>query len=622
MSGEITIIPGKTLAVGEKVNRSKLNQIAAPTARLNAASVGQRELISAELLALIQNYLTVKNWLVNGNFLWSQWQSGGPVSCPVGVKTSLANYWNVRPAGAAVSQLRDTAVPNSTSLHSLSVIGAVSTTTVDILQEIKRDFALGLRQTLTLSFYLYNNTGSAFQPRLQINAANAVDDFSATTNVLDVALASCPNATWTKVTYPFDASAMANFANGVELVIRIPSGSMNQISKSVNISQAKLELGSTATPFISANDSLALLASIALLDDSVTNSILANMASGTLKGRFTAGSGNPEDITLTALRDALDQARVDVASGATTDIGAVDSHYVRITGTTTITSLGTAAAGIRRLVVFSGVLTLTHNATSLILPTGASIATEVGDTARFVSEGSGNWRCESYQRASGVALSAVTSGVQMFNASTTWIVPTGKTSCFVQARGASGGGARNSGGNGAAGGGGAGYSERLITGLTPGASIVVTIGAAGVGRTGSNGAGTAGGTTSFGSNISITGGGGGAAGSGGAGGTGGVASSGDTNLTGGAGANGDGITSPNNGSGGGGAASLYGRNGTVGTVGGNVTGTGGLGGGGTGATASAAAQSGVGGGGGAGGAGTGANLNGADGCPGQIIVWY
>jgi hypothetical protein len=55
-------------------------------------------------------------------------------------------------------------------------------------------------------------------------------------------------------------------------------------------------------------------------------------------------------------------------------------------------------------VQFSGALTLTHNATSLILPGGASITTAAGDVAYFVSLGSGNWRCTGYQKASGAAV--------------------------------------------------------------------------------------------------------------------------------------------------------------------------------------------------------------------------
>lgn len=89
------------------------------------------------------------------------------------------------------------------------------------------------------------------------------------------------------------------------------------------------------------------------------------------------------------------------ASAGTVALGSTTSNLVEITGTTTITSFGTVAAGVWRLVKFAGALTLTHNATSLILPTGGNITTAAGDTAIFVSEGSGNWRCYAYSKPSG-----------------------------------------------------------------------------------------------------------------------------------------------------------------------------------------------------------------------------
>jgi hypothetical protein len=104
-----------------------------------------------------------------------------------------------------------------------------------------------------------------------------------------------------------------------------------------------------------------------------------------------------------------DAKGTDIASAGTTDIAAATGNYVVVTGTTTITALGTAQAGAERIVRFSGALILTHNATSLILPTGANITTAAGDVAVFVSEGSGNWRCTGYLRANGQALAGVES---------------------------------------------------------------------------------------------------------------------------------------------------------------------------------------------------------------------
>lgn len=96
-----------------------------------------------------------------------------------------------------------------------------------------------------------------------------------------------------------------------------------------------------------------------------------------------------------------------IASAATCDLGSKESRFLTVSGTTTITALGTTGSGISRWVTFSGILTLTHNASSLILPTGASITTAAGDIALFKSEGSGNWRCMSFMRANGQSLVSV-----------------------------------------------------------------------------------------------------------------------------------------------------------------------------------------------------------------------
>jgi hypothetical protein len=102
-----------------------------------------------------------------------------------------------------------------------------------------------------------------------------------------------------------------------------------------------------------------------------------------------------------------------LASAATTDLGAAATPLVQITGTTAITALGAnanTAAPIYRL-RFAGVLTLTHNAVSLILPGGANIATASGDAAVAQYLGGGNWRVLEYVPASGKLLPAALASV-------------------------------------------------------------------------------------------------------------------------------------------------------------------------------------------------------------------
>lgn len=143
-----------------------------------------------------------------------------------------------------------------------------------------------------------------------------------------------------------------------------------------------------------------------------------------LVGEFLSwdSSGNPipASISSTAASDFMtpvfvatdvddfqnqtDLKAVDVDSATTVDLGATLGRVVDIAGTVTITGFGTVAAG--RVVYgrFLGILTFTHNATSMILPTTSNITTAAGDRFIMVSLGSGNWICWSYQRADGTAL--------------------------------------------------------------------------------------------------------------------------------------------------------------------------------------------------------------------------
>ena len=85
-----------------------------------------------------------------------------------------------------------------------------------------------------------------------------------------------------------------------------------------------------------------------------------------------------------------------------------DGNYFDITGTTTITTIEDSAnawkVGSIAVLQFDGILTLTHNATNLILPSAANIATVAGDIAFMQKVASGDWKCVSYNRASGTAL--------------------------------------------------------------------------------------------------------------------------------------------------------------------------------------------------------------------------
>lgn len=139
-------------------------------------------------------------------------------------------------------------------------------------------------------------------------------------------------------------------------------------------------------------------------------------AAGVVQLATVAEAGTGTNATKAVTPAGLFPATTDVASATTTDLGAVASKNIRITGTTTITSFGTAPAGISREGYFSGALILTHNSTSLILPGAGNITTAAGDAFEAISLGSGNWKVRSYTKANGQAVVASSGGGDMLAA--------------------------------------------------------------------------------------------------------------------------------------------------------------------------------------------------------------
>jgi hypothetical protein len=98
----------------------------------------------------------------------------------------------------------------------------------------------------------------------------------------------------------------------------------------------------------------------------------------------------------------------DISSASPTVID-TDGDYFDVTGTTNFAAF-TVVAGRRFTVQFDGVLTMTHDATILDLPGGASITTAAGDVAEFFATGTNTVQCVNYTKADGTAIVAGASG--------------------------------------------------------------------------------------------------------------------------------------------------------------------------------------------------------------------
>ena len=92
----------------------------------------------------------------------------------------------------------------------------------------------------------------------------------------------------------------------------------------------------------------------------------------------------------------------DISSASPTVVD-TDGDYFICTGTTGFSAF-TVAADRHFFLEFAAVLTMTHGAGTLDLPSGANITTAAGDVGEFVSTASNVVTCVNYSTASGKAL--------------------------------------------------------------------------------------------------------------------------------------------------------------------------------------------------------------------------
>lgn len=104
------------------------------------------------------------------------------------------------------------------------------------------------------------------------------------------------------------------------------------------------------------------------------------------------GDGSASPSSAVAAMKNLFKKSADIASATTTNLNSATGNYVDITGVVTIASFGTVNEGVWFLLQFDSSLTITHNATSMILPGATDFKTTAGDCLLVVSLGSGNWK--------------------------------------------------------------------------------------------------------------------------------------------------------------------------------------------------------------------------------------
>lgn len=151
-----------------------------------------------------------------------------------------------------------------------------------------------------------------------------------------------------------------------------------------------------------------------------TGGTVANATTFSSTVVFNGASTVNQDMTFSGSTLKLVKG-ADVASATALPL-ITDGNYFDVTGTTTITSFNTMGVGTWIRLHFDAALTLTHQAADLVLPGGANITTAANDEAEFIEYASGDWRCVSYTKATGQALTGgVTRGTAVASTSGTAI---------------------------------------------------------------------------------------------------------------------------------------------------------------------------------------------------------
>jgi hypothetical protein len=136
--------------------------------------------------------------------------------------------------------------------------------------------------------------------------------------------------------------------------------------------------------------SLMIPGNLDLITKANDTAIVTTDGSGNVRIRhYTRAAQTPDELISGAIATT-------VASASTLDLSAITTPKINVTGTTTINAITVPANSIF-FVRFQSALTLTYDATSLILPAGVDIAVKAGDCALFSSDASGNVRLRHYQ---------------------------------------------------------------------------------------------------------------------------------------------------------------------------------------------------------------------------------
>lgn len=249
----MTVTPNILPATGA-ISRADLNALGNPTVALDEADY-------AELAAELETTAATVNWLKNSDF--RSWALGTSVSLPFDTWTERADHWEAKATytdgvlagtgasptwttGTVYSRQTDSAHPHV--LYCARLQGEANSANTYIGQKLAAQVAAGmLENSATITVEVENKTGSTQTVTLFVDSCDSLENYSAMTNRLEVALGTVANNTRTTFTHTFNLSASAtHIRKGARVYVKLPG--LGGTNKEWLFYFAKLEPGTVATP--------------------------------------------------------------------------------------------------------------------------------------------------------------------------------------------------------------------------------------------------------------------------------------------------------------------------------------------------------------------------------------
>ncbi len=190
--------------------------------------------------------------IVNGGMEVSQENGVATVALANNTAKYACDLFSLTPSGTAVSAGTQAQVTNSTigaSGNALKLAGVTITGTGTIKQKYRMETADAIKyknKAVSFSMLELQDTGGSLNYTIQINKANAADNFSAVTQIAISGSLAVPSATGTLI--KLENVSMGACSNGIEIVVTIPCGAIT--TKNFETTEWQMNVGEVALPFV------------------------------------------------------------------------------------------------------------------------------------------------------------------------------------------------------------------------------------------------------------------------------------------------------------------------------------------------------------------------------------